>query len=578
MNGGHITGILSWRQHGKLAAQLKVTGVDPAALDTSLPSTHLQGDITLDGVGGRQHGVVALGDGTLDLHGEFDWQGDTVDLTSLRVTHGETMLTGNGQMVMDRRRTFRLSSKLRKLNLSEFAVTPVTDFNAELEISGALSPQLEGTLHFDMAHSRFAQYDIGGNGQLEFTGTGHATAMLALHMGDNNLRLEGTRDPQAIRAHLTVDAPDVDQLGGQLGGQLTGSADLSGSLADPRLQFSARARNLKLPGGKSIASLDANGDLSSAKLQMHLGVAGYHGSGEMNFPEASLELQGNRAHHNLSASARIDQGEKALGEIAMKASGGLSDPAQGWKAMQWRGKIDELTGQGAVPFQLLKAVPLTLAKNSIEVGSADAIVAGGHVEFSGTQWTPQHWHSAGHFNGLTVRTVNMQDDQPVPDQAGYIQAFESIRVGGAWDATADEHLHGRFEVHRESGDWAVDNSGKRIGLTDLRLSLDAVQDSLHAQLVASGDHLGEIKAQASMPLTRTETGWTILPDAPLAGHLYLNSDDLSWLGPMLNSNLQTGGRLKLDAVLKGTRGYPRLQGNRNGGRAEPSLAEPGNPA
>ena len=102
----------------------------------------------------------------------------------------------------------------------------------------------------------------------------------------------------------------------------------------------------------------------------------------------------------------------------MKASGGLSESAQGWKATQWRGELDELDGKGAVPFHLLKTVPLTLGENSIEVGSAEAAVAGGQIVFSGTQWTPERWHSAGHFSGLNMRAVNMQDDQPMPDQAG----------------------------------------------------------------------------------------------------------------------------------------------------------------
>jgi len=67
-----------------------------------------------------------------------------------------------------------------------------------------------------------------------------------------------------------------------------------------------------------------------------------------------------------------------------------------------------------------------------------------------------------------------------------------------------------------------------------------------------------------VPLTRTETGWTILPQAPLAGHLHLHSDDLSWLCPILDSNLQSGGRLNLDADLIGTLEYPRLQGEAQG--------------
>jgi translocation and assembly module TamB len=571
LNGSHITGAASWeQQRGKLAAQLRVHDLDPAALDTRLPGTQLQGDITLNGIGTDQHAVVILSDGRLDLHGELDRHGDRIDMSSLRVTRGGIVLNGHGQLALDRRRTFSFSSRLSKLDLSEFAAIPATDLNIGLEISGTLSPQVQGTLQLDMSHSRFAQHDISGNGHVEFSGMRRATGALALRMGENYLNLEVTHGPQADRAQLTVDAPRLDQFGKGMGGQLAGHAVLSGSITQPRLQFSARGSNLVLPGGQRIATLDGSGDLSSANMQMNLGVTGYQGSGAMNIPEASLELKGSRAHHNLLASARIDRDQETSGEVTLKMDGGLSDPAHGWKNMQWRGEIDELAAQGVLPFHLLKAVPLTLAMNSVELGTVDAAFAGGQIQFSGMQWTPQRWHSAGHFTGLNVRAVNMQQkqprqNQPVPDQSGYMHEFDTIRVGGAWDATADENLHGQFQVHRESGDWIVNgNRDQPLGLRDMQLSVRAEQDQLHAQLEASGEHLGEVKVQASMPLTRTGTGWTILPQAPLSGHLLLHSDDLSWLGPILDSNLQSGGRLNLDADLTGTLEYPRLQGEAQG--------------
>ena len=566
LNGGHITGAVSWeQQRGKLSAQLKVRDLDPAALDTRLPGAHFQGDITLNGIGADQHAVVALGDGTLDLHGELDRHGDRVELSSLRVARGGTVLTGHGQLALDRRRTFRFSSRLSKLNLSEFAATPATDLNVGLEISGTLSPQAQGTLQLDISDSHFAQYDISGNGHLEFSGMRRATGALALRMGDNHLNLEVTHGTQADRAQLTLDAPRLDQFGKGMGGELAGHAELSGSIAQPRLQFSARGRNLRLPGGQRIATLDGSGDLASANLQMNLGMTGYQGNGALNMPEASIALQGSREHHTLLASARIAQSQEAFGELMLKMNGGLSDPARGWQTVQWRGEIDELAAQGILPFHLLKAVPLTLAMNSIELGTADAALAGGQIQFSGMQWTPQRWHSAGHFSGLNVRAVNMQQNKPAPDTSGFMGEFDTMRVGGAWDATADEHLHGQFQVHRESGDWMVSgNKDQPLGLRDMQLSVRAEQDQLHAQLEASGEHLGEVKVQASMPLTRTEPGWTILPQAPLAGHLHLRSDDLSWLGPILDSNLQSGGRLNLDADLIGTLEYPRLQGEAQG--------------
>lgn len=566
LNDSHITGTLSWeRQRGKLGAQLKVHDLDPAALDTRLPGAHLQGDIALDGIGADLHAVVALGDGKLDLHGELDRHGDRVELSSLRATRGGAVLTGHGQLALDRRRTFRFSSRLSKLNLSEFAATPATDLNVALEISGTLSPQAQGTLQLDMSHSHFAQYDISGNGHLEFSGIQNATGALALRMGENHLDLAVTHGTQADRAQLTVDAPKLEQFGKGMGGQLAVHAELSGSIAQPRLRFSAQGKDLSLPDGQRIATFDGSGDLASASLQMHLGMTDYQGTGALNVPEASIVLQGSREHHTVVASARIAQGEDTVSDLTLGMSGGLSNPAQGWQTVQWRGELDELAAQGALPFRLLKAVPLSLARNSVQLGTADAAVAGGQIQFSGMQWTPQRWHTAGHFSGIKLRAVNMQQNLPAPDTSGFMDGLDTMRIGGAWDATADEHLHGQFQVHRESGDWIVNgNKDQPLGLRDMQLSVSAEQDQLHAQLQASGEHLGEVKVQASMPLTRSKTGWTILPQAPLAGHLHLHSDDLSWLGPTLNSNLQSGGRLNLDADLIGTLEYPRLHGEAQG--------------
>ncbi|MGB9093183.1 MAG: translocation/assembly module TamB domain-containing protein [Gallionella sp.] len=562
LDHSHLTGTISWeRLSGKLGAQLQVRDLDAAALDTRLPATSFQGDITL----ANQHAIIAFHDGAIDMHGELDLHRDQIDLSDLRVTRGETVLTGEGQLALDRRRTFRFSSRLRRLDLSRFAATPATDLNAGLEISGHLAPRAEGTLQFDITNSRYAKYDINGHARVEFTGIDSAKGLLALNIGDNHLDLDLARSPQTNRVKLTVDAANLAQIGNGLNGQLAGNAELSGSLANPRLQFGVRAKNLALPGGQRFATLDGSADLAASSMQMNLGITGYQGHGAMNIPQASLELKGSRAHHSLLASARIDQGQETSGDVTLKMGGGFSDPAQGWKSMQWRGEIDELSAQGILPFRLLHAAPLTLARNSVELGAANAAFAGGQIRISALQWTPQRWHTAGHFSGLNVRAVNMQNLKSGPEQSGYVQALDTIRIGGAWDVAADAHLNGQFEVHRESGDWVVNrDTGKQLGLSDMQLSVRAEQDRLHVQLIANGTHLGEIKAQASMPITRSPSGWTILPDAPLAGHLHLNSDDLSWVGPIVDRNLQSGGRLKLDADLIGTPGNPRLRGEADG--------------
>ncbi len=570
-NDGHITGMLSWEAgSGKGSAQLKVHDLATSALDTRLPNTRLQGDITLDGEGGEQHAVVALSDGKLDMYGELKRQGGQVELSGVRLTRGETVLTGHGQLALDRRRSFRFFSQLHKLNLSEFAATPPTDLNADLEVSGSLLPEAEGTLQFDLSHSHFAQYDISGSGHLKFAGMRRATGDVEVRLGDNQLNLEVAHGTQADRMQLILDAPNLGQLGNGLGGRLAGRATLSGSIAEPRLLFSLHGQSLTLPDGQRIEALEGTGDLASAAMQLKLGVSGYRGRGTLRVPQASVELQGSRAQHTVHASARIAQGEAELGEVSLTANGGLNDSGQGGRPFQWRGSLDKLAATGVLPFQLRSPAPLTLSREFIQLGTAEVAIGSGQVHFADTQWTPQHWHSDGRFSSLNLRAVNMQQAYPATE------AFDSISFGGEWDVTADEHWQGRLQVQRESGDWVVDgNTGQRFGLSDLRLSLSAEQDRLHARLDASGERLGEVTVRANMPLTQTDSDWTILPDAPLAGHLHLHSDDLSWLGPMLSSNLQSGGRVNLDADLVGTFRAPRLQGLAQGDALSFALLDQG---
>ena len=570
-NGGQISGSVSLAlPAGKASAQLKVQQLDPAALDTRLPSARLAGDITFESLGVRQKAIMKLSDNKLEAYAELERQGARLELTSVRVTRGDTVLTGHGQMAMDGRRTFHFSSQLRNLDLSEFADAPSTELNAGLEASGTLLPEVAGTVQVRLSDSYLARQKIFGIGHIDFSGRAHAAGEIALGLGENHLKLKIEHDAKSDAAELTVDAPNLAQFGYGLGGRLAGHAELSGSLATPRLQFSAHGADLTLPGGQRTAAIDATGDLAAPAMRMNVDIKGYRGAGTLGMTEASIELQGSKENHTVKVSARIAQGNDELSEMTLKAKGGLNDSAPGRESLQWRGELDELDGQGALPFHLLNTVPISLARDSIQLGTADVTIAGGQIHFSGMQWTPQRWHSAGRFTGLSVRAVNMLQIEPLSD------AIQPMRFGGEWDVNLDEHLHGNLQVQRESGDWVVDgNNGLRLGLSELRLSLRAEQDRLRAELDASGERLGEVKLKGDVPLSHTDTGWTITPDAPLAGHLRLHSDDLSWLGPMLDSNLQSGGRMNFDADLAGTILSPRLAGAANGEKLSLSILDKG---
>lgn len=557
--GGHLTGNVQWhRPSGKLAAQLKVRELDPKALHAAAPATHINGDIKLESSGQNQRAVLLLGDGNFAFSGDLRKRGKQLELRELRLARGETVLVGRAQMALDRRRTFSLDSQLQKLDLSQFTKTPATDLNAELQVSGALLPEAAGVLQFDLFNSRFDEYEIGGSGHLDFVGLRRAAGEIEARLGDNSLRLDVAHGTGDDHLKLLLEAPDLAQVSAGLGGRLSGQGDLSGTLEAPALNFALGGKGLRLDG-QYIDQLEASGELSDEAMNLQIGMIGYRNAGEINLPQAKFDFHGSRAQHTVHASARLSKGAAVLSDVGLVASGSFSDAAQGWRALQWRGELEKLDAGGIAPLRLLSPAPLAIEKNRVRLGAAELAMGGGTIKIDDVEWTPQRWHSAGKFGGLNVRAVNLHGDRPLAD------AVESMRFGGAWEMAEDAHLRGFLQLRRESGDWVIDGStGMRLGLRTLQLSLRAEQDKLEVELDAAGDKLGEMAVRANLPLSADGGAWTISPQAPLQGHVHLLSENISWLGPMLDGNLQSGGSLKMDADLLGSLQAPRLRGEATG--------------
>ncbi|MBA4381750.1 MAG: hypothetical protein C0406_04220 [Sideroxydans sp.] len=553
---GQLAGDLDWdskRQSGD--AQLTLRDVNLQGLDSRLPSKVTNGKIALDGAGRSQHAVLALTDGESKLTGDLTRQGTQVALHSLRLVRGDASIEGHGQIALDKSQRFNFTSQIHKLNLAEFAAMPVTDLNAEMTIKGELLPEATAEMSFMLANSRFAQYEIGGAGWAAIINGKHGKGEMAFHLGDNRLSMKGSYGLGADELRFDLAASDLSQVEANLGGELSGRAALTGSIGEPQFDFSFSGKQLKLLAGQTIASVEVAGDVSAQSMTLNLVLQDMKQGNALRVPEASFELQGAPTDHIIKLRAKVEQGAQIKEDLQLQAHGGLSGLDEGWRATQWKGSLDEFIGLGTVPLRLLSTTALTLAAENAELGAADIALGGGRTHFETTRWTPAYWQSIGSFSGLGVRVVNVDDLPPALDSLG------TLRFGGSWDVRKDAHWTAVVQAQRESGDWVVDpKTGALFGLSDVRMTARVLNDQLQTELVASGEKLGEIKASANMPLTNVDGSWTVPSDAPLTGHLYLDSKDLSWLGPTLDSNFQSGGKLNLDADLVGDMHTPRLRG------------------
>lgn len=567
LHDGLLRGEAGWHvQRRQGNAHLQVRALDPAALDSRAPVLNLQGAITLDAEVSHQKIQISLHDEAWQLAGEVLKQGTQLDLSQLRLVRGNAVLTGGGQLKLDGQHPFRLDTRLQHLNLAAFSLAPPTELNAGLAISGELLPAPSGLLDFVFFDSRFGGYAFEGDGRLRVLPGPRAMGDLNARLGDNTLNLNiayGTADDYL---RLSLDAPNLAQVGNGMAGQLAGQMEWRGTPDAPLASFSLKGEQLKLPSGISVEELVAGGALDAQLIDLHLN-AGTARSGVLTLPQVKFELEGSTAQHTLHAQASLIRNQQALGDISLAASGGWARTEQAWR---WLGALDALTTQGVLPLQLQAAVPLSVAPEEITLGAARLAIAGGHIDLQQTRWSPQGWHSAGRLSGIGVRAVGV--DRAI-DLSG---ALDTLRFGGGWEVSAAPEWRGNIELHRESGDWVVNaGSNQHLGLREVRLGLQAEAGMVELQLDANGERLGEFSAQARMPY-RTEDGMPVIaPDAPLHGRLKLHSADLGWLGPMLDGNLQSGGSLHLEAELLGTRDLPRLLGEARGKALRIALLDQG---
>lgn len=560
--GGSITGHLSWQlKQATGTADLTIIRLDPAVIDTRLRPALLDGKATLSGDIQAQQGAITLSDGKLRLEASLLHSDDTLTLNSLRLAHGQALLSGKGRLGLAAKRPFTFKGEFKHFDLSAFLQAPHSDLNARLELMGELTPQTSGTLDFTIDKSQLAGQVVSGGGQIAFNSMNQVSGKAEVRLGDNRLSAQGSYGTPGEHLELNLAAPSLAQLGPGFGGALNTQATLAGSPTNPEITFEAKGSQLILPGEHHLASLSASGRLQNESINFKGEATGYQKTAEVLLHNLTLAIEGSRSRHDISAKAQLPN-ETAMN---LHASGGLTDTAKGWSKVQWQGVLSALTATGQVPFKLLAATPVTFSQERISLGKAEFAVAGGRVQLSSTEWTPRNWNSRGNFNSIGLRPGGV---------AGEIQ--DALRLTGDWDVTAAPNLSGKLRIRRESGDWVFPGDHPvSLGVQDLQFNAQVSNNRLSAELRAHGTRLGEWQANIALPLTQGTSGWSVPPETPLNGKIDVKVPDLSWIGPALDSNIKSSGRLALAANISGTIGQPHLRGQLSGNDLAVALLDQG---
>ncbi len=564
-------------------ADLAVHRLDPAALLSSLRPARLDGKLRLDGDAGTQRAELQLRQGDLELAAHLTQHARKLTLEKLRLARGAAELSGSGELALDDKRPYAFSGRLQRFDPAAFVATPHlknSSVSATFESAGHLAPQAAGQLSFAIAgDSRLAGQALSGQGRFEFSAAPRVAGSGQLRLGDSRLSLQGAVGGPGDSLQLELTAPALAQHGFGLAGALDLSATVAGSLARPDVILRARARALALPGGHRLSSLDADGRLQGERIDLTLAADEYRQGEATRMARLRLSVAGTRQRHRLLADVRL-AGDTAL---HLAAAGGLLEDAKDWRNTAWRGTLDELTASGELPFKLQAPAEIAASRQRVTLGTTDIALAGGRVQLAESEWTAQRWRSRGSFSGLALRPGGLVADdtelvaiaaRPAPDSV--------LRLGGEWTLAGSTRLEGRLSVRRESGDWTLPGYVPRaLGLQELRLDAYSEGPQVVADFVARGSRIGHWQMRAALPLVRGAggggdagaSGWSIQPDAPISGRVRISVPDLSWVGPAVDSNFTSGGRLEVDGELAGTLSAPRTRGQIQGSDLALSLLD-----
>lgn len=551
VDNGVISGNLSWKNaQSSGSADLTVSQLNPLALDTRLQPAKINGSINLNGDTEIQRGIIALQDETLSLDASLSHADQAITLEKLQLRRHQSALIGQGKLNLDEKQLFNFKGKLTQFNLADFAQAPDSNLNLALKLEGNLSPQITGSINFKFEDSQLAAQPVSGSGLIESNYPHQIKANIDLIIASNSLRARGGFGRPGDQLQLDIAAPELAQIETGIDGAFNLKAYLTGSFSSPAIRFEMKGNHLALPGNHNLNHLSAYGHLYDESISLKISADDYRTDDKQQLQNLSIAVSGQKIHHQFQVKTQIDDDNA----IDLLAEGGLAKPSKNNQTIQWNGEISKFTATGPLPFSLLAPAKLELSKERVFLGATKLTLAEGELSIDNTLWTPQQWHSQGKFSKISVRPGNLTNENK-----------QSLQLGGEWDIASATQLSGYLHIRREKGDWILPGDFPQpLGLQTLQLTSQAENGNLNANLTIQGKNIGMTDASVSLPIAQQNTGWTILPNAPLNGQISANIEDISWIGQILNENLKSGGKLGLYAKLAGNLDNPELQGKIEG--------------
>jgi translocation and assembly module TamB len=544
--------------NGAAQADLQLTGVDLASLQSTLQKTQIGGRVQASGDRDAQRFEVALEDPRFKVEGRGALAQQKLSIETARVSTGGGVLDAKGSMALAGDKAFRLEGNAQHFDPSAFVKTTKGDLNFAFVASGRLADPIGGEARLDIAPSRYAGLPAQGRAHVAGDRTRIAVAEADVEIGGARITASGSYGRAGDALDLTFHVPNLSVLaqpfGASLSGRVNGSARVTGTFDDPAGRISLTADNLALPSDITVRALSLELEAGThptspvaVRLNAQSIARGAPPPATTLAQSVRLSVDGTRLEHR----ARLDVAINKDSTFHAALHGGEQRSA---KTVAWNGTLEEFGITGPGSFTLAGPAPLYAGAERVELGAADLKGEWGEAKLDLTRWTPRGIELKGTSPGIEIRTL-----------ARTLRAWSITRsdlvIAGDWDIRALETFEGTLDVHRVRGDLRVGEPPLPLGLQELALRANAQRGRARVALSLVGANFGHVEGDGTGLIVRGASGWQLAQDAPVEAKLVAEVPELARLTPWLGTDAKLGGRIDANIAVSGTGADPRVNGD-----------------
>jgi translocation and assembly module TamB len=554
---GHFKGSGQFEAR-RLQLNLSTADFNPQGIQSTLRPMRLVGDINLNTGKDSQQLTANLRYQRYQLKLDARHSCDVIELREAAIRSAVGSLVLHGTLDLNGQRPFRLAGELKKFNPADFGDYPSASINASLHTTGKLAEKPQAALEFAVADSHFRNQPLAARGKLNLSATRIWDSEIILRLAHNQLTTKGALGNPGDHLNFQIEADRLALLDPQLSGQIRVTGALEGRLSALSGNFDAQLGKLSWGEDYRLNSLHASGHLGKGADGPLIVDARLQGlsAPQLLVTQASLHGRGTRLNHMLEMLAKSD----GL-DLEGRLSGGWHD------ASGWSGRVVHLLNHGRHALQLKSPARLELARQRATLNDARFDFNGADLALHELAYDGGPVTSRGEFTGLPLSYLQ--------GLTGHDIATD-LTLGGNWQFTVNNSVDGHIDLWRVRGDLPLSSDpSAKLGLSRLTLNLKAVNRQLHAQLEATGAHLGSLRAEAHSMLSVRNGVWGIAGSAPLRASLDLSVETLAWMPMFIDTTLTLDGALKGQVRADGTFTRPNLTGRLDGTRISVALPEHG---